>query len=583
MQQRDWVAQGKRLCVMLALGLVASFFIFSAISQDPKQQPQTEPVPETSSGSPAESSSEQSTPSSSESSSSGSSPAPPLPSGPAKQTAGGATPGVPTKDIATMKTRPAKPNANEARRLDQKDTSAQLPEAFGQDLEDYANQQLQWQDCSGGAQCAVMKVPLDWENPGEASLDIAVTKIPSANNTHGVIFVNPGGPGSGGADMARSIGADKYQGYDIVGWDPRGTGDSTTVKCGNTEQTDEFFGMDNSPEDDAEDKALQDAAKTFADLCRENSGALLDHLSTIENTRDLDLLRHLLDQDKLNYLGVSYGTYVGSVYAHLFPDRTGRIVLDSAVDITEDEDAPFQAEGFELAFDNYAIWCAQNSECSIGDTPEAVRDKVDQLMQKLDDNPIRVDKRELTANLGITGVALFLYASEEAYPQLTMVLEQALNDSGAMLLNAGDALNGRMFGSYDTIAYAFPATLCADYPDEGLAKVRDEYEDVVEVAPMFGKYMGYAYTCNFWTADSAPQLVLTAEGAAPILVIGTTGDSATPYEHAVSMAEQLQPARLLTYEGAGHGASTAGNTCLDDHLGKYFATGELPPEGAVCK
>ncbi len=460
-------------------------------------------------------------------------------------------------------------------------TADALPEALGDDLEPYWEQEVDWQPC-GEELCAQVKAPLDWEEPGRAAVEIAMRKVPSADLTRGPLFVNPGGPGFGGQSFASNLGPDAWEGYDIVGWDPRGTGESTAVECGTTEQTDEVFELDGSPDDAAERAALEEGWAEFARQCRENSGALLDHLTTIENARDLDLLRHLLGADKLNYVGVSYGTYIGAVYAELFPDRAGRLVLDSAVDITNDEESASQSEGFELALRNYAEWCADSEKCTLGDSADDVVAGIADFLAGLDADPIEVEDRVLTQGLATTGIALFLYSDEEAYPSLTYVITEAMQGDGSYLLEASDELNGRGEQSWETVAFAFPATRCVDSTDEGIDGSYEWWEENRGNSPVFGTNMGIDLVCETWTAAPAPQLKLTAEGAPTILVVGTTGDSATPYEHAVSMAEQLEPAVLLTFDGAGHGAVTGGNECISDAVARYLEDGVAPEDGTTC-
>ncbi|NHB85435.1 alpha/beta hydrolase [Tessaracoccus sp. HDW20] len=339
--------------------------------------------------------------------------------------------------------------------------------------------------------------------------------------------------------------------------------------------------LDTSPDDAAEDAALRDGSARFAQECRDGSGILLDHLTTIDVVRDLDLLRHLLGAEKLNYVGVSYGTYVGSMYATLFPHSTGRLVLDAAVEITGKDEVP-QAAGFELALSNFTTWCASSDLCELGDDKAAIDKEIATFLASLDAAPVTVGNRLLTQSLAASGVALFLYADEEAYRSLATVLQQAMRGEGANLLGAADSLNGRYDNGYDTIAYSFPAMACVDGVDEGVAPVLQDWKDTFDEAPILAPNMGTSYTCQLWTAGSAPQLKLDGAGAAPILVVGTTGDSATPYQQAVSMAGQLESGNLLTLDGAGHGAVTGDNECIAKAVERYLYDGVVPDEGTTC-
>ena len=497
-------------------------------------------------------------------------------------TVGDQKPGVPAVPVSEHETWPREATENPDRQLDVKasNPTVQLPAALGDDLTPYWQQSLNWQPCDE-ALCATMKVPLDWDNPGKAALDIKVTKMPSANPTKGPLFVNPGGPGVEGGSFATNLGRDKWKGYDIIAWDPRGSGESTHVQCGTTEQTDKAYFADGTPDDEAEKTALDDAWAAFARECREASGELLDHISTIENVRDLDLLRFLTGAEKLNYLGVSYGTFIGAMYAELFPERTGHMVLDSAVNIAHEGEV-LQVEGFDTALGLYADWCAREGSCSLGNSRDDVISRINSFLHGLDANPLTVGDRQVTQGQGATGIALFLYSGKELYPRLTQLLEAAMSGNGRAILKASDSLMGRTDKGWETVAYAFPAIRCVDQPDAGVADTEAVRQRAAEKAPVFGGNMGADLVCERWTATSAPNLKLTGKGAAPILVVGATGDSATPYQQAVSMAKQLESGHLLTYDGPGHGSITAGNACVDETLTAYFEDGTLPEDGKTC-
>ena len=549
--RKNWVGLTQGVVVLLVISLVASFF-FLGMAGGPTPDP---PAP---------------------------SQQPSVQTPPAVD-ASAVQPGVPLVPVEDHEVWDFDENLNEDRQLDVNAGAGgeALPEALGTELAPYWDQTVDWEPC-GEELCARIMAPLDWDEPGTAAVEIAMRKVPSADPTLGPLFVNPGGPGFGGQSFATTLGVDAWQGYDIVGWDPRGTGESTAVECGTTQQTDEVFELDGSPDNATERAALEEGWAEFARQCRESSGTLLDHITTIETVRDLDLLRHLLGAEKLNYVGVSYGTYVGAVYAELFPERAGRLVLDSAVDITDDEDSASQSEGFELALRNYAQWCADSDKCTLGNSTDEVVDGIADFLAGLDSEPIDVGDRVLTQGLATTGVALFLYSDEEAYPALTYVVNEAMQGEGSYLLQASDDLNGRAENSWETVAFAFPATRCVDSADEGIDASYEWWEKNREKSPVFGTNMGVDFVCETWTAAPGPQLKLTAKGAPSILVVGTTGDSATPYEHAVSMAKQLESGVLLTFDGAGHGAVTSGNECIADAVTTYLEDGAAPEDGATC-
>ena len=496
-------------------------------------------------------------------------------------------PGVPERPVEQIATFPLENPPNPDRQLTYEpagEPEVSFEESLG-DLGKYATQGVDWAACSDNPAhlCASVLAPLDWEKPEADAVKLALRKVPSSDPKKGTLFVNPGGPGAPGTEYAAAMEADRYPGYDIVGWDPRGTGQSTAVRCGSTEETDELYALDSSPDDATEDKALQEGFRKFAQQCRDGSGALLDHISSEEVVRDMDLLRHLVGDEKLNFLGVSYGTFIGALYAEMFPSSSGRLILDAAVEIT-DEDPIFQIEGFERAFRNWADWCAGQDACVLtGESSEAIQQRVSTWLTNLDTNPIAVGDRQLTQGLAAAGIAFFLYADESAYRSLAETLQTAMQGQGETLLLAADQLNGRGQDSYETIAYAFPAMACVDVPDEGVEVAPEDLEEALAKAPMLGRHMGISYVCELWPADSLPNLKITAAGASPILVVGSTGDSATPYEQAVRMAEQLEPATLLTYEGAGHGAVTGTNSCVAEVVDKYLEDGTVPEDGKRCK
>ncbi len=464
-------------------------------------------------------------------------------------------------------------------------TSAAMPPGFatpppGAGRQRYLDQKISWTAC-GGFQCGTVLVPLDWDHPDGQAITLKMKKAPAAEKRAATLFVNPGGPGGSGQDMVTSMDPSDFPGHDVIGWDPRGSGQSTPVVCGSTQQTDEYFATDTSPDDEAEWTKTVDEVKSFAQQCRENSGALLDHISTVDNVRDLDYLRSLVGDPKLDYLGVSYGTYIGAMYGEMYPQRTGRMVLDSAVNITDD-DTVIQAMGFELALKNYATWCA-TSKCGLGGTSEAVVKAVTTLFDQLDAKPLEVRGRQLTQSLGMTGAVTYLYMGAQGYPLLTNAIKRAQAGDGGVLMATSDLMNGRdARGNYGSMAFSFPGIACADASDDGVAAVRTELAADEKKAPILAKYFGPNLQCTYWTAKPAPQLKITAKGAAPIVVLGATGDPATPYQHAQSMAKQLSTGVLVTWKGAGHSAWELGNDCVKGSVRSWINEGTVPKAGLTC-
>ena len=451
----------------------------------------------------------------------------------------------------------------------------------GQGMQRYLKQTVAWSKC-GEHQCARVKVPLDYSDPDGQAITVAMKRQQATAATRiGTLFINPGGPGASGQDYVDSFDDTGLEGFDIVGWDPRGSGESTPVKCFSAKDTDAYLELDSSPDTDAENQALIDGTKKFARSCLENSGSLLAHISTQDTARDLDLLRQLQGDKELYYDGVSYGTLIGATYAQLFPDKVGRLVLDGAVNITDDESV-IQAMGFETAFQAFAEWSAKQGS-GLGSSATEVKASIAAWLDELDADPIAVGDRELTQTLAATGIALFLYGDESQYENLLGSIQAAMEGDGQYLLAAADILNDRRDGKYGSLFYSFAAILCVDNPDRGIKGAYATWRQDETKSPFFAKYFGVGYTCPVWAAQPAKDLTITAPGAKPIMVIGGTGDSATPYKQAQWMAEQLDSGFLLTFDGAGHGAYGGKSSCIDKAVVAYLTKGTVPAENTTCK
>ncbi len=453
----------------------------------------------------------------------------------------------------------------------------------GDDLTGYLKQQLSWSGCEGDTQCAQVLAPLDYAEPQDRAVTIALRRKAATETPKlGTLFINPGGPGASGKDLVASFETRGLEQFDLIGWDPRGTGDSTPVKCFSDAKADAYNNLDFSPDSEVERTAMIQAAYEFGKSCWENSGTLLEHISTIETVRDLDLLRQLAGDSELHYLGYSYGTQIGATYAELFPQFTGRLVLDAAVNITDNDDV-IQAMGFDLALGNFATWCAAQ-ECRLGDTRQKVLDAITGLFDHLDGTPIRSGGRTLTQSLAVTGTAAMLYGGKSAWPTLAAALYAATRGDGEALLWGADILNSRdEQGHYDSMFFAFPAIACLDTGDDkGVLDADRVWTEDIAKAPIFGRYFGPQYGCTVWPVRPARQLHLKGADAKPLLVIGGTGDNATPYQQAVSMAEQLTSAVLVTYSGEGHGTYGGKSACVDRIVVDYLVKGTVPTDGVRC-
>ncbi|MET9834064.1 alpha/beta fold hydrolase [Streptomyces sp. NPDC006385] len=482
----------------------------------------------------------------------------------------------------------------------------------GQDL---TAQELNWEDCpppsqaqgGGGSpsplpdggtwQCATMKAPLDWDEPKGDTIDIALIRAQSTGDERrriGSLIFNFGGPGSSGVTSLPSVG-ERYgtllTRYDLVSFDPRGVGRSAPVLCENDQQLDAHFQQDATPDDATERTELLDTNKEFTRACEKNSKKVLPHVRTTDAARDLDLMRQLLGDRKLHYFGISYGTELGGVYAHLFPENVGRAVFDAVVDPTEnpEQSALGQAEGFQLALDNFAADCAAKSEgCPIGNTAQDIKDRIAKLLKDLDSKPIPgVFPRELTQTAATSGILQALY-SKDFWEYLTQGLVQAYDGDGRLLLLLADSMNGRREnGEYSNITAANVSINCADdKPRYTAAYVEQRLPEFRAASNLFGDSLAWAMlTCTDWPVPGAAEHPdVSAPGSGPILVVGNTGDPATPYEGARRMAEALGKGVgvELTYEGQGHGAYNTGNKCVQDAVNGYLLDGKVPAAGTVC-
>jgi len=453
----------------------------------------------------------------------------------------------------------------------------------GSGLQRYVDQDVDWQSCGNRLECAEIAVPLDYEHPDDVAITLAVKRSRGGNGVQGSLFINPGGPGGSGWSMVDGYVGAFLGEFDVVGWDPRGVGRSTPVQCENDSALDAYYDLDSTPDDKAEQTALIEGTRKFTLSCLERSGRLLEHVSTVETVKDLDLLRQLVGDAKLNFLGYSYGTQIGATYAQLFGKNIGRMVLDSAVNITEDTSI-IQAQGFDRSLEHFAQWCTEGN-CPFGSSKEAVIKKITSFWDDLDSSPLTVGSRKLTQSLAVLGVLTPLYQDESVWPYLRQALAQAFSGDGSTLLQYADSYNQRSSaGSYGQMLFAFNAVRCLDEGDSGLAGAEKGAAEDARKSPIFAAYMGVDLVCPLWPVQAQQPLgTITGPDAPPILVVGTTGDSATPYEYAQWMAAQLQSGVLLTYDGEGHGAFGGSNSCVNQTVTRYLAAGTVPDEGTICK
>jgi pimeloyl-ACP methyl ester carboxylesterase len=480
---------------------------------------------------------------------------------------------------------------------------------------DVMSQRLDWKGCSapsvaqgggtappplpGGTkwQCTTMAVPLDYSKPDGATIRLALIRARARDQAHriGSLVFNFGGPGGSGIVGLPSFATD-YEPlrarYDLVSFDPRGVGGSDGVECEDDKQLDAYYAKDFSPDDTTEEKTFNQGLTAYAAGCEKKSGKALPHVGTTNAARDLDVMRGVLGDRKLNYFGISYGTELGGVYAHLFPKKVGRTVFDGVVDPNENSEQGSlgQAKGFQLALGNFAKDCvARGDACRLrGSTPQQVEASISGLLDRLEKRPVAgIGNRKLTQTQATNGIAQALY-SKEFWPYLEQGVDEAEGGNGALLLALSDAMNGRdQQGRYSNLQAANAAINCADYKERyTMAQTKAKLPEFRRASPVFGDFLGWGLMgCSKWPVPGQWKTPdVSAPGAAPILVIGNTGDPATPYAGAKAMADALGKGVgvELTYRGQGHGAYNSGNACVQRTVNSYLLDGKVPAAGTVC-
>ena len=451
-------------------------------------------------------------------------------------------------------------------------------------LQKFQTQTLDWKPCETSFTCASFQVPVDYNhidgNTFELKILVHPANIPSQKL--GALFVNPGGPGGSGVDYA--FGADSIvsksieDAYDIVGFDPRGVNLSQPIRCLTDAQEDQINadgGTIQTPEDLT---MLINDNKLIATSCAKAAGTRLGHYSTLESAKDMDILRAILHQPKLNYIGKSYGTFMGTLYAALFPDKTGRIVLDGAVDpnlSTRDQDIA-QAEGFDTALNSFL---KSNQSFKLQD--------IFDLLKKAHTTPLMVGTRKLTESLTVTGFAYALYDPQSGGPELKKALNQAIHqNNGKHLMYLADQYNQReKNGHYSSNQNDISQIVsCLDFPHtQTIKQMQADEINFASVAPVFGPYLVYAgISCNYWQAKPVLKPTLADLKTNPMLVIGTTRDPATPYAWAQALHKDLLDSTLITLNGDGHTGANRGSTCVDNAMNKYLLTGISPESDLYC-
>jgi len=450
---------------------------------------------------------------------------------------------------------------------------------------------LEWVECGDDLDCTTLTAPLDWSDPnapGQQSVRLKVVRHRAlkAKKRIGSMLVNPGGPGFGGSYLAENatsfFSKTILERFDIVAWDPRGTGASQpAVDC--IDDYDRYFGEDVTGGPEAEQQDAIKVSKEFAAACSSKNGDLLAHISTQDTARDMDLLRRALGEEKISYFGFSYGSELGGVWLTMFPHTVRSAVLDGAADPTADamQATLDQAAGFEGAFNAFLAQCATKCSFPRGEDPGAAFDRI---IADIDANDYPTDPGRPTLNLMIayTAVAQALY-STDLWPSLDAALDSARDGAGTGLLRLyDDYFQRKADGTYTNDIEAFMAITCADDGGPTTVEGVDAYAaEILRIAPRLGPSFLHGYSCVFWPVRSAPKITVTGKGAGPVLVIGTSNDPATPYEGTVKMARTLEGGVLIRVEANGH-LGYLQSKCAQKVVDQYLADNKVPSADVEC-
>ena len=465
---------------------------------------------------------------------------------------------------------------------------------------------IQWGRCKAassdetrlpaGAECGMLSVPVDYSRPDGDVAQIAMIRFKATGAKIGSLVVNPGGPGESGveaaASMAPTLPPSVRERFDLVGFDPRGVGNSTPAVWCNSDADNDRLRADPTVEYTPEGVAhIEKENQKFVQRCLDKMGKeFLASVGTVNVAKDLEAIRAGLGDDKLTYLGYSYGTRIGSAYAEAYPDKVRAMILDGAVDPNADqiEEEIRQAAAFQKAFDNFAADCAKGKDCPLGTDPAKAVDVYHSLVNPLVQKPAKTkDPRGLSYSDAIVGTILPLY-SPSLWRHLTQALSELKNGKGDTMLAMADLYMGRdAQGHYNNSTDVRVAVNCVDKPPiTDRAKVVEEDRRSRLAAPFmsYGEFTGLAPmdTCSFWPVPATSnQHEIKVTGLPPILVVSTTNDPATPYKAGVDLADQLG-GTLVTFEGTQHTVVFQGNTCIDDIGAHYLVDVTVPPPNTRC-
>ena len=460
---------------------------------------------------------------------------------------------------------------------------------------------VDWEDCFDDArdtnpdlerslsvECGTVEVPKDWAEPDGATFDIAVMRIYSgdAEDKMGSVLTNPGGPGGSGLGFLPFLVPDLTSLMDefiMVTFDPRGVGESEPVDCISDDDLDESFAYDPDPASQTLFDGNVELAERIGEGCADEYGDDLKLFSTVQTAKDMDAIRAAVGDEKLTYIGFSYGTLLGAVYAQLFPEKVRALVLDGAVDPQQGpvESSEGQAIGFERALDNFSAWCKDNaSRCPIARDP---RGAIEEVLDKARVDPVEgPDGREATAGWILWGVIVTMY-SQDYWQYLGVAIDDLADGDAGLIFALADAYAEREpDGSYSNMFDANNAINCTDSEYPSVDEIRDLQSQWRDEYPMFGTALAVGLlNCSVWPGGKDIYPTGPAQGAPPILVVGTTGDPATPYESTQKLADMLGVGQVLTWEGEGHTAYPE-TRCINNAVDSYLINLTVPRAGTDC-
>ncbi len=454
-------------------------------------------------------------------------------------------------------------------------------------LSGYYAQEINWQNCRQDFKCATLAVPIDYKNLSTGTFEIALLKYEARTSKKlGSLIVNPGGPGGSGVDYASAaeyiFSPAILDRYDIVGFDPRGVSRSAPIRCLNDKELDANNNSDSKPDNEKEFKQILIDTKKYVEICKDKNKHL-SSFGTANVARDMDILREAVGDNQLNYMGKSYGTYLGTVYAQFFPEKVGRVVLDGAVDptISNFQQTLTQAIGFDQAFSSFAKDCATRKNCSLPKDKSAAIAEMQRLFGQAVKKPLpkKNSNRTLSETMMVLGTASAMYDSATGWPKLRKAISQAQNGFGDRFLELADEYTGRQSdGSYPNNEFDSGAVIdCLDVDEpRTVAQIKRDADIFAEKAPLFGPYLAYGgLTCKYF-GQSQEVIIAPTKTTNPVVVIGTTGDPATPYEWAQGLNKLLTNSVLVSLAGEGHTGQGQGNACIDGQIDDFYLRGKVP-------